>query len=104
FLVHSNIAYLYVIVLLSSCVGQFFDPAQASVLPEIATDEELAAANSLMAISSFGATAVGFAASGLIASQFAIEWAFYIDAATFVVSAICILLLRVARFESSEKT
>ncbi len=93
FLVQSNIAYLYVIVLLTSCVGQFFEPAQASVLPEVASDEELAAANSLMAISSFGATAVGFAASGLLAT-ISLELAFYVDALTFLVSAVCIFLTR----------
>ena len=38
-----------------------------SVMPEIATDEELAAANSFLSISSFGSTAVGFAAAGLLA-------------------------------------
>jgi MFS family permease len=56
-----------------------------------------------MAISSFGATAIGFAASGLIASRFPIEWAFYLDALSFVVSATCILLIRIARFEATEK-
>jgi MFS transporter, DHA3 family, macrolide efflux protein len=96
FLVPHNIAWLYVIVLLSSAVGQFFDPAHASVLPEVASDDELAAANSLMAISSFGSTAVGFAASGLIASQFSIQWAFYVDALTFLFSAFCIGLLQIA--------
>src|SRR5512143_516541 len=104
FLLPAGIAWLYIIVMLSSAVGQFYDPAHDSVLPEIATDEELAAANSLMAISSFGATAVGFAASGLIASQFPIEWAFYIDGVTFLVSAVCILLLQIARFETTEET
>ncbi len=103
FLLPFNIAWLYLIVMLSSAVGQFYDPAHESVLPEIASDEELAAANSLMAISSFGATAVGFAASGLIASRFPIEWAFYLDALSFVVSAVCILLIRIARFEATER-
>lgn len=77
--------------MLSSAVGQFFDPAHESVLPEVASDEELAADNSLIAISSFGSTAIGFAASGLIASKFPIEWAFYLDALTFLFSATCIL-------------
>jgi len=103
-LVPYNIAWLYVIVLLSSSIGQFFDPAQASVLPEVATDDELAAANSLMAISSFGSTAVGFAASGLIASQFSIDWAFYIDGATFLFSAGSIALLHLATFKTEEDT
>ncbi len=91
-----NIAWLYIIVMLSSAVGQFFNPAHESVLPELASDEELAAANSMMTISSIGSTTIGFAASGLIASQFAIEWAFYLDALSFVVSAVCILLIKVA--------
>lgn len=103
FLVTSNIVWLYVIVLLTSCVGQFFEPAQSSVLPEVASDEELAAANSLMAISSFGATAVGFAASGLLA-QFSLEVAFYIDAVTFLISAACIFLTRVPAAQPQEDT
>lgn len=104
FLTPLNILWLYVIVMLESCVTTFFDPAHASLLPEVASDEELAAANSLMAISSFGSTAVGFAASGLIASQFPIEWAFYADAATFVVSAVCIALIALAPFKTPGKT
>jgi CRP-like cAMP-binding protein/predicted MFS family arabinose efflux permease len=104
FLIPLNIAWLYVIVMLSSAVGQFYDPAHESVLPEVASDEELASANSLMAISSFGSTAIGFAASGLIASRFPIEWAFYIDALTFVVSAVCVLLIRIRPFKIDETT
>ncbi len=92
-LVPLNIAWLYVIVALSSAVGQFFDPAHESVLPEVASDEELAAANSLMAISSFGSTAIGFAASGLIASAADIRWAFYLDSLSFLLSALCIYLI-----------
>jgi len=96
-LLRQSIAWLYVIVMLTSAISQFFDPAHESVLPEIATDEELAAANSLMAISSFGATAVGFAASGLIASRFPIEWAFYIDALSFIASAVIVLMVSIPR-------
>src|SRR5690349_1782700 len=72
-LVPLGIAWLYIIVIVSSAVGQFFNPAHASLLPETAPDEELAAANAFMAISSFGSTAIGFAAAGLIAAQFPIE-------------------------------
>jgi DHA3 family macrolide efflux protein-like MFS transporter len=103
FLVPLNIAWLYVIVALSSAVGQFFDPAHESVLPEVASEQELAAANSLMAISSFGATAVGFAASGLIAAAADIRWAFYLDAVTFLVSAVCILMLRIKPLPAQER-
>jgi len=99
FLAAINIAWLYILVMLTSAVGQFFDPAHASVLPEIASDDELAAANSFIAISSFGATAVGFAAAGLIASQFEIKWAFYFDTLTFLLSALCIYMVRIKPLE-----
>ena len=88
--------------MLSSAVGQFYDPAHESVLPEVASEEELASANSLMAISSFGSTAIGFAASGLIASRCPIEWAFYLDALSFLFSAACILLIRIKALEVAE--
>jgi CRP-like cAMP-binding protein/predicted MFS family arabinose efflux permease len=104
FLITVHIAWLYIIVAIISAIGQFFTPAQESVLPEVATDEELAAANSFMAISSFGSTAIGFAASGLLASQFPLEWAFYIDGLTFVLSAIFIFFVRIRPLEMKEKT
>ncbi|HWU39593.1 MAG TPA: MFS transporter, partial [Candidatus Acidoferrum sp.] len=70
FLIPYNIVWLYIIVLLTSSVGQFFDPAHESVIPEVASEEELSAADALLGISSFGSTAIGFAASGLIASRY----------------------------------
>jgi MFS transporter, DHA3 family, macrolide efflux protein len=103
-LVPYGIVWLYVIVMLASTIGQFFDPAYESVLPEVAADEELAAANSLMAISSFGSTAIGFAASGLIASRFPIEYAFYLDGLSFLFSAICIMFVRVRKLAVTDST
>jgi MFS transporter, DHA3 family, macrolide efflux protein len=103
FLVQLNIAYLYIIVMLSSAIGQFYDPAHESVLPEVASEKELAAANSLMAISSFGSTAIGFALSGLIAGAGRVEWCFYMDAFSFLASAACIIFLRIKPLEITEK-
>jgi MFS family permease len=99
-----NVIWLYVIVMLTSAIGQFFDPAHESILPEVASDEDLSAANSLIAISSFGSTAIGFAAAGLIASAANINWAFYVDAITFVISAICVYLIRVKTIQAEEET
>ena len=97
FLLPHNIAWLYILTLCSNAVGQFFSPAHASLLPEVASDEELTAANSMMAISSFGSMAVGFAASGFIAGTASIEWAFYLDSLSFVVSAIFVYPAACAR-------
>lgn len=103
FLVPYSIVWLYVIVAVTSAISQFYDPAHESVLPEVAPEEELAAANSLMAISSFGATAIGFAASGLLASAASIDWAFYLDGLSFVISALVIALITVKPLEDTEE-
>ncbi len=96
FLVGLHIAWLYVAVMVNASVNQFFAPANESVLPEIATDEELGAANSIMAIAQFGSTAVGFAAAGLLATTANIEIVFFVDAATFVFAAVMIWLVKIA--------
>ena len=101
--VSDSIVSLYVVVLLSASVQQFFDPANDSVLPEIASDEELAAANSLMAIAQFGSTAIGFAMAGLLIG-IAPDLVFYIDAGTFLFSGLMILLVRITPLEVQEQT
>jgi MFS family permease len=103
FAISFSIAWLYAIVIVTKVISKFFWPAQASLLPETAPDDELVAANALIAISSFGARAFGFAASGLIVSFFSVEWAFYLDALTFAVSASCIFLIRSAPFASASR-
>ena len=91
-LIRFDLVFLYLLVAASAAVSEFFSPALDATLPEIAPDEELGAANSLMAISSFGSTAVGFAAGGLIAAMGDVQWAFVLDAVSFAFSACCTYL------------
>lgn len=95
-----NIPVLYVILFCAAIVRQFFDPAWESVLPEIATEEELARANSFLSISSFGSTAVGFAAAGILAGV-DIHLPFLIDAVTFLFSFACVTLVRLPKHADS---
>jgi CRP-like cAMP-binding protein/sugar phosphate permease len=85
---------LYLLILLNAGVKQFFDPAHDSLIPEMASDEELGAANAFLSIAAFGSTAIGFAGAGLLASTIGLTWAFIIDAATFIFSAGCIIFMR----------
>jgi DHA3 family macrolide efflux protein-like MFS transporter len=103
FLIKFNVGWMYAIVFLTSAISTFFSPAYDSVIPEMASDEELTAANSMIAISSFGSTAVGFAASGLLAA-YSIELAFYIDAVTFFISALLISGIKIMPLELEENT
>ena len=105
FLIGVNTALLFVAILINAGVKQFFDPAYESLIPEIASDDELEAANAYLSIASFGSTAIGFAGAGLLASAFSIDWAFWIDALTFLFSAGCIYLLKVrSKIEVAEDT
>ena len=84
---------LFLLLLMNAGIKQFFDPAYDSLIPEMASDDELAAANSFLSIASFGSTAIGFAAAGLLASTVDLYWAFMIDAASFVICAALIGLM-----------
>jgi len=104
FLIPLNLNWLYLIVALTSGITQFFDSAHASVLPEVASDEELSAANALMSISSVGSQMFGFAAAGLIVASFKVELAFFLDALSFVMSALLILFTRIPMLPAVENT
>ena len=93
FVLGLNMTLLFGLILVNAGVKQFFDPAYEALIPEIASDEELTAANAFLQIASFGSTAIGFAGAGLLAS-IDIRLAFWIDALTFVFSAACIFLMR----------
>ena len=99
-----GIVWLYILVALSSAVEQFFAPAQASVLPETAPDEQLMAANAMMTISLYGAVTIGAAAGGLIASLSTLTTAFVLDALSFILSALCIAWLQVTPLAPQENT
>lgn len=104
FLVIRNQMWLYGIVMLSSTVGQFFNPAHESILPEIAGEKSLSTANSLMAMSGFASTAIGFALCGWITSRYPLQWAFYLDALSFLVSTLCIGLIPMPQLRAPDRT
>jgi CRP-like cAMP-binding protein/sugar phosphate permease len=80
---------LFLLLLINAGIKQFFDPAHDSLIPEMASDEELAAANSFLSIAAFGSTAIGFAGAGFLAA-FDLRIAFLLDASSFVICALLI--------------
>jgi CRP-like cAMP-binding protein/predicted MFS family arabinose efflux permease len=102
-MIQFNVAWLYVIVFINSAISTFFLPAYDSIVPEMASDEELTAANSMIAISSFGSTAVGFAASGMLAA-YNLNIAFYIDSASYFLSALLMFGIHIAPLKVEEST
>lgn len=88
---------LYVLMLLESIMWGFFEPARASVIPNITVGRELLVANTLSSITWSFNLAVGSAIGGGVAVLFGRSTVFLLDALTFLVSAL--LISRMKFFE-----
>ena len=73
----------------------FFSSGRASILPAIASKDELHTANSLTQTTQWTTTAVGSFLGGMSAARLGFEWAFFFNAVSFLFSAWCISQLRV---------
>jgi MFS family permease len=75
--------------------ASFFGPASTGLVPETVPAEQLQQANSLLNLPQSFFSVGGPAIGGVLIAVFGTGWLFAFDAATFVVSAICLGLLRV---------
>src|SRR5215471_3086597 len=76
--------------------GGAFMPASMSILPETMSNEDLQAGNGLMMSSMQGANLVGSALAGIVVAAFTAGVGLAIDAASFLVSAVSLILMRPA--------
>ncbi len=87
---------LYLLSALLMLASPFFTSGRASILPTIATKEELHVANSLTQTTQWTTLAVGAFLGGISVQQFNYQGAFAANALSFVISAMCISRLYVA--------
>lgn len=87
-----NVYLIYPLVFLLTSISVFFRPARVTVLPRIVRDDELVTANSTMWLGETLADVVGYPLAGLFVAFVgtALPLAFWIDGATYVVSALLI--------------
>jgi MFS family permease len=88
---------LYVFSALLMFASPFFTSGRASILPSIASREELHAANSLTQATQWTTTAVGSFLGGASVMNFGFRAAFAFNALSFLFSAICIWRLRAGK-------
>jgi MFS family permease len=83
----------------------FFTSGRASVLPSIATHDELHAANSVTQITQWTTLVIGAMLGGVSVVRFGYEWAFLLNAASFLFSWYSISRLRAPKggFRASRK-
>jgi MFS family permease len=84
-------------------LGGAFMPASMSILPETLSNEDLQAGNGLMMSSMQGANLVGSAFAGVVVAAFTAGVGLAIDAATFLVSAGSLALMRTDHRATSSK-
>lgn len=83
------LAVVYVLVLVATLCTAVFNPARLSLVPELVPSGQLGTANSLVLVSDRTVEIVGFAAAGVLVAVVG-SAAFYVDAATFVFSALAL--------------
>ena len=86
---------LYFIVFLIAVISTAFGPALASMVPTLVQPAQLSAANALIQTTAHIGVLVGPAFSGLMITLIGTQNVLYLDAATFLFSALCLLLIRV---------
>ncbi|MCZ2073747.1 MAG: MFS transporter [Bryobacteraceae bacterium] len=89
--------FLYILLLLETCMWALFEPGRNAVIPNITTGKEVIVANTLSSMTWSFNLAIGAALGGAIAVLFGRTAVFLVNGLTFVVSA---LVLR--RMEFSE--
>ena len=95
----------YVVGFLMACVSQLFFPAQNAVLPLIVRDkDDLLSANGLMQIVQTAGLLVGPAMAGYVIGLWGEQMAFWVDSATFVLSALAVMTMTVPHAAREEET
>lgn len=86
---------IYFVAFLLACVEPVYHPAFQGLLPDVVAEEKLDRANSLMQSSDHMISLVGPVLAGGLIAVVGFEAAIYVDAGSFLVSALIITLLRV---------
>jgi hypothetical protein len=92
-----NVAYVFPIVFLVTTISVFFRPAKAATVPRIVRRDDLLAANSLTWTGETMADIAGYPIAGLFVAFLgpAIGLAFWLDAATYVISAVLLMSISI---------
>jgi len=87
----ADVPWLYVLLTAQVVAGAVFNPSKSAALPNITTPRELLTANALMSATWSTMLAVGAALGGFAVEALGTEAVFWIDSATYVLSAFFIV-------------
>jgi MFS family permease len=95
FAIEVSIVLVYLIAFALATVSLLFRPAKTAVLPLVVDEDELVTANSATTVSETGADLIGYPIAGVIVAALSgiIGTAFVLDAGTYLISALLIVLM-----------
>lgn len=85
---------LFILIFLTSMVSTVFGPALVSAVPLLVRRGELVSANALIQSTNNIGTLLGPAVSGILIALIGAQHVLYVNAATFLVSALCLIPIR----------
>ena len=91
---HLNLEGLFVLIFLTSMVSTVFGPALVSAVPSLVRRNELVSANALIQGTNNIGSLLGPAVSGILIALIGAQHVLYINAATFFISALCLMPIR----------
>jgi len=99
-----NLLFAYVLIFLVTAVSLFFRPARVAILPQLVDEGDLITANSAMWIGETTADVIGYSIAGLLVYGLgtALPLAFWLDAVTYLASAILLATLVVRPLNPEE--
>jgi predicted MFS family arabinose efflux permease len=95
--VSQNVVEIYALSLGVNLAAIFFGPAKQATIPNLVSPDTLSRANGLSSTTETLARVLGASIGGLAIATIGLRPAFYLDAASFLVSAACIASIRVPR-------
>jgi MFS family permease len=95
FLIHIDIALVYVDLVLVSVATAFFRPAMFGIIPAAVSRKDLMPANSFFSAMDSGTEIFGPVLAGVLAVSYGYASLLYIDSATYVVSGLCALAMSI---------
>ncbi|MBT5774979.1 MAG: MFS transporter [Dehalococcoidia bacterium] len=87
---------VYAVALTEAAIGQFSNPATLAIIPRLVAPQHLVQANSLNSTTSHVALLVGSALGGTLLAIGGLSLVVFVDAATFLASALLVLLIPAA--------
>jgi len=96
--------FLAIIVFASSSFGTLFNPARDAIIPELVQKSQILKVNALIQSTGYLAYFVGLFGAGMLLAALGVVNLFYLDAGTFLISFLMIILISYQRSDTRAKT